>query len=88
MDEEAGSVSSSSSQNPSQNTTTVPVVTDIPSPIIPSEDIKVVYAGGWNEMAYLVCSGLTDASVTGVSYSGASSGNLTGDDFEYLVRDQ
>ncbi len=83
----AGSVSSSSSQNPSQNTTTVPVVTDIPSPIIPSEDIKVVYAGGWNEMAYLVCSGLTDASVTGVSYSGASSGNLTGDDFEYLVRD-
>ena len=85
----AGSSPSSSSQNPSQNTTTTvtPVVTDIPAPVVPSGDIKVVYAGGWNEMAYLVCSGLNDASVTGVSYSGASSGTLTGDDFEYLVRD-
>lgn len=72
-------------QNPSQ-----PVITsvvDIPAPVVPSGDIKVEYAGGWNEMAYLVCSGLNDASVTGVSYSGASNGELTGDDFKYLVRD-
>ncbi len=72
-------------QNPSQ-----PVVTsvvDIPGAVVPSGDIKVEYAGGWNEMAYLVCSGLNDASVTGVSYSGASNGSLTGDDFKYLVRD-
>ena len=72
-------------QNPSQ-----PIVTsivDIPDPVVPSGDIKVEYAGGWNEMAYLVCSGLNDASVTGVSYSGASNGTLEGDDFKYLVRD-
>ena len=49
--------------------------------------IKVVSAGGWNEMLYVVYSGVTDADVTGVSYSGAVSGSLTGDDFKYLVRD-
>lgn len=72
-------------QNPSQ-----PVVTSvvsIPGASVPSGDIEVEYAGGWNEMAYLVCSGLNDASVTGVSYSGASNGTLEGDDFKYLVRD-
>ncbi len=68
-------------------TTVAPVVTDVPAPVVPSGDVKVVYAGGWNEMAYLVCSGLADANVTGVSYSGASEGTLKGDDFEYLVRD-
>ena len=66
---------------------TTAVSVDIPDPIVPSGDIKVVYAGGWNEMAYLVCSGLNDGSVTGVSYSGASNGELKGDDLKYLVRD-
>ncbi|MBP3379699.1 MAG: hypothetical protein J6K77_02395 [Ruminococcus sp.] len=66
-----------------------PVVTTVttPAPVVPSGNISVVYAGGWNEMAYLVCSGIKDANVTGVSYSGAASGKLTGDDLEYLVRD-
>ena len=50
-------------------------------------DIKVVYSGGWNEMAYLVLSGIKDADVTGVSYTGPTSGKLTGEDLEYLVRD-
>lgn len=89
--------SSSTTANPSQpvqttapQNTTKPVVTTIvtvPNASVPSGDIKVEYAGGWNEMAYLVCSGLNDASVTGVSYSGASNGKLEGDDFKYLVRD-
>ncbi len=78
---------SQSTQTPPQSTTTPPVVTNIPTPVVPSGDVKVVYAGGWNEMAYLVCSGLNDAAVTGVSYSGASTGALKGEDFEYLVRD-
>ena len=50
-------------------------------------DLAVVSVGGWNEMAYMVVSGANDASVTGVSYSGPVSGTLTGQDFEYLVRD-
>ncbi len=49
--------------------------------------IKVVSAGGWNEMLYVVYSGVKDADVTGVSYSGAINGTLTGDDLKYLVRD-
>ncbi|MBQ8928374.1 MAG: hypothetical protein IJ055_08915 [Oscillospiraceae bacterium] len=49
--------------------------------------VKVVSAGGWNEMLYVVYSGIKDADVTGVSYSGAASGTLTGDDLVYLVRD-
>ena len=49
--------------------------------------IKVVSAGGWNEMLYVVYSGIKDSDVLGVSYSGAVSGSLKGDDFEYLVRD-
>ena len=51
------------------------------------DGIKVVSAGGWNEMLYVVYSGVKDADVTGVSYSGPASGTLTGDDFTYLVRD-
>ena len=50
-------------------------------------DIKVVSVNGWNEMLHLVLSGLSDADVTGVSYTGTTSGTLTGEDFEYLVRD-
>lgn len=80
-------VTTAATNTPSgQQTTVAPVVTNVPA-VTPSDDIKVVYAGGWNEMAYLVCSGLTDANVTGVSYTGASSGKLEGDDFTYLVRD-
>jgi len=43
--------------------------------------------GGWNEIAYMVISGVTDSGVTAVKYSGPTSGALTGQDFEYLVRD-
>ncbi len=49
--------------------------------------VTAVSAGGWNEMLYVVFSGLSDADVTGVSYSGTASGTLTGDDLTYLVRD-
>ena len=44
--------------------------------------------GGWNETIYAELSGVTDADVTGVSYSGTMSGSLTGEDLEYLVRDK
>lgn len=67
-------------------TTTVKDPVTTPPAVTPG-DIKVEYAGGWNEMAYLVCSGLSDAEVSGVSYSGAATGSLTGEDFKYLVRD-
>lgn len=50
-------------------------------------DLDVVSAGGWNEMLYLVVAGVSDADVTAVSYSGPTSGSLTGQDFEFLVRD-
>ena len=49
--------------------------------------ISVVTYGGWNEMAYLVLSGIKDSDVTAVSYDGPVTGSLTGEDFEYLVRD-
>ncbi len=54
---------------------------------INTSNIKLVTYGGWNEMMYLVVSGVKDADITGVSYSGPSSGTLQGDDFTYLVRD-
>ncbi len=56
-------------------------------PSVTPGDVKVLYAGGWNEMAYIVLSGISDSDVTGVSYSGASQGILKGEDLEYLVRD-
>ncbi len=43
--------------------------------------------GGWNETLFMELSGVTDSGVTGVSYSGPSTGSLTGDDLTYLVRD-
>ncbi len=49
--------------------------------------VKVINAGGWNEMMYMTISGASDADVTSVSYSGPTNGKLTGADFEYLVRD-
>ncbi len=44
-------------------------------------------AGGWFESLYAQLSGVTDSQITAVSYSGAMSGSLTGDDLTYLVRD-
>ena len=43
--------------------------------------------GGWNESIYAEIAGVKDADVTEVSYSGPTSGKLSGDDFTYLVRD-
>ena len=51
------------------------------------EGVKVVSAGGWNEMLYLVVSGIDHSDITGVSYSGASNGRFSADDLKYLVRD-
>ena len=51
------------------------------------EGVKIVSAGGWNEMLYLVVSGIDHSDITGVSYSGASNGRFSADDLEYLVRD-
>ena len=51
------------------------------------EGVKVVSAGGCNEMLYLVISGIDHSDITGVSYSGASNGRFSADDLEYLVRD-
>ena len=41
---------------------------------------------GWYETIVAEISGVSDADVTGVSYSGAMSGSLTGDDLTHLVR--
>lgn len=43
--------------------------------------------GGWFESIYAEIPSIKDADVTGVSYSGATSGTLSGDDLTYLVRD-
>ena len=42
--------------------------------------------GGWNETIFATISGVTDEQVTAVSYSGTTSGSLSGEDFTYLVR--
>ena len=42
--------------------------------------------GGWYEALYAEIEGISDASVTSVSYSGPVSGQLVGQDLEYLVR--
>ncbi len=62
-------------------TTAAPGKEDTPS------GVKILGAGGWNEMMYLMASGVSDADVTAVSYSGPTTGSLTGDDLKYLVRD-
>ena len=45
-------------------------------------------AGGWNESIYAEIAGVKAADVTEVSYTGAMTGKLEGDDLKYLVRDQ
>ncbi len=50
-------------------------------------EIRVKYAGGWNEMAYITLSGLSDSDVMAVTFDGPMSGALTGEDLQYLVRD-
>ncbi len=80
--------------------TTAPITTDsgtistttttgtVPShEVVTPGNISVSSAGGWNEMMYAVLTGVSDSDITGVSYTGASSGSLTGQDLEYLVRD-
>ena len=47
-----------------------------------------VSVGGVNEIIYAQISGIKDSDVTGVSYTGTMSGTLSGQDFEYLVRDK
>ncbi len=64
----------------STTSTTTPPVSD-------NGEISVKYAGGWNEMAYMVLSGLNDSDVKTVSFDGPMSGSLTGEDLQYLVRD-
>ncbi|MBE6862195.1 MAG: hypothetical protein E7497_04775, partial [Ruminococcus sp.] len=64
-----------------------PTTTTIKNPAVVEGDLNVVSVGGWNEMMYLVVSGVADSNVTAVSYTGPTSGSLTGQDFEYLVRD-
>ncbi len=72
--------SGSDSSESTQTTVTNP-------PVVLPGDVQVVCAGGWNEMLYLELSGVADGNVTAVSYSGPTSGKLSGDDFNYLVRD-
>ncbi len=69
-----------------QTPTDAPTTPSSPDDVV-TGDLKVISAGGWNEIAYLVVDGVNDAGVTSVSYSGPTSGTLTGDDFIYLVRD-
>ncbi|MDD5872647.1 MAG: hypothetical protein PUD90_04230 [Clostridia bacterium] len=52
-----------------------------------TSDMKFTSAGGFNESIYAQISGVKDSDITGVSYSGTASGELTGQDLEYLVRD-
>lgn len=57
----------------------------VPTSVFAADFSKV---GGWNESIYAEIQGIKDADVTGVSYSGTMTGELTGDDFTYLVRDK
>ena len=50
-------------------------------------DVKVTNIGGWNETLFMQISDINDSDVKAVSYSGPINGTLTGEDFEYLVRD-
>ena len=52
-----------------------------------AESAKIESAGGWNEMLYMVVSGLTSSEVTGVSFTGPTTGSFSPEDLAYLVRD-
>ncbi|MBQ6889759.1 MAG: hypothetical protein IJN53_01890, partial [Oscillospiraceae bacterium] len=45
-------------------------------------------AGGWLESIYAEISGVSASSVTAVSYSGTTSGSLSAQDIQYLVRNE
>ncbi|MBO5227091.1 MAG: hypothetical protein J6B17_03255 [Ruminococcus sp.] len=78
--------STSGSQGGDTTVSTTKTTVSTQKPVVEGE-LEVVSVGGWNEMMYMVVSGVSDADVTSVSYSGPVSGSLTGEDFEYLVRD-
>ena len=78
-------VTTAQGQQPSVVTTTT-AKSSTPSNVKLS-DVKAISAGGWNEMLYMLLSGIKDSDVSGVSYSGPTSGSLTGADLEFLVRD-
>ncbi len=67
--------------------TTATSATTGTAPVIVTGDLSVKSAGGWNEMAYMVIGGINDSAVMKVSFNGPTSGTLSGDDFNYLVRD-
>ena len=64
-----------------------PDLPDEPVIVTPPDEEGVGVAGGWLESLYAELPGVTDADVTAVKYSGAMTGELTGDDLTYLVRD-
>lgn len=51
------------------------------------ETLSFTSVGGACETIYATISGVSDGDVKAVSYSGAMSGSLNGDDLKYLVRD-
>ena len=85
---EGGTIATTTASSQGGNTTASTTKTSVSTnkPVVDG-DLEVVSVGGWNEMMYLVVSGVSDADVTAVSYSGPVSGSLTGEDFQYLVRD-
>ena len=46
----------------------------------------VLEAGGWNETIWAKVTGVTEEQITGVSWSGKTTGALAGQDLQYLVR--
>ncbi len=80
----SGVVTTVTTDSGTQQTTAVTTAT---APAAITGDLNVKSVGGWNEMAYMVIGGVNDSAVKKVSYSGATSGTLSGDDFNYLVRD-
>ena len=59
----------------------------VPGTIHAASAASFATVGGANETLYATISGIKDADVTAVSYSGTTSGTLIGEDFTYLVRD-
>ncbi len=57
------------------------------NPPAPPAEVGDMIAGGGLETLFAELEGVQDANVTAVKYTGAMTGELTGDDLEYLVRD-